>query len=74
MCQLKLIAQSLHLFLDVSFYQPLLIFFNFNFCIKVQLIYNVVPISPVQQSDSVVYIYKHFQNYFPSWSIPGDWI
>ena len=44
----------------------------FCFClIKVQLIYNVVPISAVQQSDSIIQI-QFFKHYFPSWFIPGD--
>ena len=34
--------------------------FFFLFFIEIQLIYNAVPISAVQQSDSVVYIYIFF--------------
>ena len=39
---------------------------------KLWLIYNGVPISTVQQTDSVIYIIFIFLYYFPSWSIPGD--
>lgn len=39
---------------------PLLYFFNLIFKIEVSLIYNVVPISVVQQSNSVVCIYTLF--------------
>ena len=45
------------------------------FFIKVSLIYNVVPISSVQQSDSVMHINASpFLSYLPSQSIPRDWI
>lgn len=51
------------------------------FLIKIQLIYNVVPISAVQKSDSVIhthtyiYIFTFFSKYsFPFWFIPGDWL
>ena len=46
------------------------------FClIKVCLIYNVVPVSAVQQSDPVIHIYiLFFLCYLPSWSIPRDWV
>ena len=52
------------------------IFFFFFFCFhffffEVQLIYNVVSISAVQQSDSVLYIQTFFFKYsFPLWFIP----
>ena len=40
-----------------------------------ELIYNVVPISAVQQSDPVRNIYTFLFSYFlPSCSIPRDWI
>ena len=44
---------------DRVFLPPLLFypFPTFIFSIKVQLIYNVVPISAVQQSDPVIHIY-----------------
>ena len=45
----------------------------FFFLIEVQLIYNVVPISAIQQSDSVMVMYT-FLYFFPLWFIPGDWI
>ena len=45
------------------------------FFIKVQLIYNVVPISAVQQSNTVIHIYMHSLSiYLPSLPILGDWI
>ena len=51
------------------------IFFLKKIFIDVQLIYNVVPISPVQQSDSVIHIPIYFlKYYFLLWFIPGDWI
>ena len=40
---------------------------------EVSLTYIVMPISTVQQSDSVTHIY-YFLYSFPSWSMPGDWI
>ena len=41
-------------------------FFLFNFSIEAQLIYNVLPVSTIQQSDSVIYKYKLFLKYsFP---------
>ena len=41
---------------------------------EVQLIYNVVLISAVQQSDSVIHIYIIFLKYsFPLWFIIGYW-
>ena len=46
----------------------------FFFLIEVQLIDNVVPISAVQQSDSVMVVYIFFFIFFPLWFIPGDWI
>ena len=47
----------------------------FFFLIKIELIYNVVPISAVEQNDSVIRRYTLVFFYsFPSWSIPGDWI
>ena len=40
-----------------------------------QLIYNVVTISAIQRSDSVLHLYTLFFSYYlPSWSIPRDWI
>ena len=50
-------------------------FFVFNFLL--QLIDNVLSISAVQQSDSVICIYTHtlfFSHYLPSCSITSDWI
>ena len=42
------------------------------FLIEVQLIYSVVLISAVQQSDSVIYTYIHsFLYSFPLWFISG---
>ena len=41
-----------------------LIPFLFFFLIEVQLIYNAVPISAVQHSDSVIYIYIFFFIFF----------
>ena len=45
------------------------------FFIEVQLIYNVLLIFAIQQSDSVirmyVYIYKFFKYFFPLWFITG---
>ena len=44
----------------------------FSFFIEVWLIYNVVLISAVQQSDSVIHIYIHsFLYSFPLWFITG---
>ena len=61
-------------------YAPYAVVFFF-FLIKIQLIYNVLPISTVQKSDSVIhththiYIFTFFSKYsFPSWFIPGDWL
>ena len=52
---------------DCFLFVSLLLFF-----IEVELIYNVVPVSAVQESDSVVhthiYIYLHS---FPLWFITG---
>ena len=57
-------------FLHTSFF-----FFFFFFFIRVQLIYSVVPISAVQHSDPVIYIYTFFSSYYlPSCSIPRDYI
>ena len=43
--------------------------------IKVELMYNVVPISAVQQHDPVLHRYTFsFLYYLPSWSIPRDWL
>ena len=47
-----------------------LFFFNFT---EVQLIYNIVLISTVQQIDSAIQIYT-FPYSFPLWFIPGYWI
>ena len=45
------------------------------FLIEVQLTQNAVPISAIQQSDSVLHIYIFFfKCSFPLWFIPGDWI
>ena len=45
------------------------------FFIKVQLIYNVLSISAVQQSDPVIHIYTFFFSYYLlSYSITSDWI
>ena len=65
-------------YIYISFCIFFLSFFFLRFLlfkIKVFLIYNVVPISAVQQSDHVIHLYIFsFLYYFPSWSIPGDWI
>ena len=46
--------------------------FPFKFFIEVQLIYNVVPISAVQQSDSVIHVCTFpFLYSFPFWLITG---
>ena len=46
-------------------------FFVFNIFIEVRLIYNVVLISAVQQSDSVTHILRSilFSDSFPLWAI-----
>ena len=62
----SLVSTVFFFFLHLS-----LIFF---FYWSIELIYNVVPISAVQQSDSVIHIYSFFNYYFPLWFIPGDWI
>ena len=50
-------------------------FFSFNFFIKVWWIYNVMPISAIQQRDPVIPIHTFFFSYYlPSQSIPRDWI
>ena len=47
----------------------------YNFFIRAQLVYNVVPVSAVQKSDPVIHIYTFpFLYYLPSWSNPRDWI
>ena len=58
----------------------LLNLFFYIFCIKVQLTYNVVPISALQHSDPDTHTHTHththifiFTNCFPSCSIPRDW-
>ena len=35
-------------------------FFKIQFCIEIQFIYNIMPVSAVQQSDSVIHIYTLF--------------
>ena len=49
-----------------TYFTFILFFFHFpfKFFIKVQLIYNVVPISAVQQSDSVIHLYTFFFIFF----------
>ena len=51
------------------------VLFSFYFnLIEVQLIYNVVLISAVQQCDSVIHIYIYIYSFlysFPLWFIPG---
>ena len=43
--------------------------------LKLQLIYNVLPISAVQKSEPVIHIYTFFfSRYPPSCSITSDWI
>ena len=41
--------------------------------VEIQLIYNILLISDVQQSNSVIYIYS-FSYSFPLWFITGYWI
>ena len=67
-CSFQVYRQMIHLYI-------FLYFFLKKFFIDVPLIYNVVPISPVQQTDSVIHIGIYFLKYsFLLWSIPGDWI
>ena len=47
------------------------IFFNF-FLVKVQLIYSVVLISAVQQSDSVIFVYTFFFNVLFRYGLSQD--
>ena len=51
-------------------------FLSFKFFfIKVQLTYDVLSISAVQQSDPVIHVYTFFVSYYlPSCSITSDWI
>ena len=52
-----------------------MIFLLLFFKNKVWLIYNVGPISAIQQNDPVIHIYTFFFSiYLPSWSISRDWI
>ena len=44
------------------------------FFIEVEFIYNIVPISAVQQSDPGIQTYTLFSYYLPSRSITNDWI
>ena len=48
----------------------LIYFLNLIYFIEVELIYNVVLISAVQQSDSVIHIYS-LSDSFPLWFITG---
>ena len=55
--------------------QPISIHTRIYYFMKVSLIYSVVPISAVQQSDPVIHLYTFFFSYhLPSRSIPRDWL
>ena len=45
---------------------------TYFFLIEVQLIYNVVPIRAVQQSDLVIHIYTFFSHYGLPWEVGGS--
>ena len=78
-CERSLAHQLILLLIFFSFQISLLIIlfiYLFSF-FKVELIYHVVPISAVRQSDTHKCTHTHthtffFLYYFPSWSIPGD--